>query len=434
MGAAKIFRGVLRRTLPWVRHLPLSWQRALKKTYLGLASPKAAGAQKALLHDGARYRHAPSRDRPRGVNLVGYAFAQRGVGEHLRLTHKALDAARVPHGVLNRDALVATQTEEEKGLLPLISEETPYACNLLCFNPPQTLLLGATEPERFRGRYTIGYGYWELASYPRAWLPAMNLVDEIWAPSRFIADALTPVSSVPVVPMPIPVAFDPPPSASRTTLELPEGRFLFLFTFDLNSYIARKHPMAALDAFSRAFPSGSEPAGLVLKASLPPKLDPASEAVWRAVKEKALSDPRIRLFEGAWPKEKLLQMMAACDTYLSLHRAEGFGLGMAEAMVLGKPVLATDYSGNRDFCLPAHAVLVDYAIVPVGAEEYPYAEAQVWAEPDAEQAARHMRSFAEDPASARAMGKRAQAFMAREYGAERAGQRMRARLALLGLV
>jgi glycosyltransferase involved in cell wall biosynthesis len=219
-------------------------------------------------------------------------------------------------------------------------------------------------------------------------------VDEIWAGSRYQEAAYVAAGAVPVRHMPMAVTVDATAGRSRADFGLPADRFLFVFSFDLLSGPARKNPEGCIEAFRRAFPRGDEPAGLVLKAM---RADAAPEA-WADLRSRAAADPRIRLLAGTLARGELLDLYRACDGYLSLHRSEGFGRGMAEAMLLGKPVICTGYSGNTDFATPETAALVRHGLRPVAGNEYPWGSGQNWAEPDLDDAAAWMRRIATDAA------------------------------------
>jgi SAM-dependent methyltransferase len=229
----------------------------------------------------------------------------------------------------------------------------------------------------------------------------LNLVDEIWAVSEFTRAAIAAVTSKPVFAVPHPiVAPRVPASVDRAALGLPEDRTLFLFCFDLLSIFERKNPLGLIDAYSRAFETDDR-ATLVLKLINGEKSVPDLERLRLAVADR--SD--IVLIEEYFDADKLAALMNEADCYVSLHRSEGFGLTMAEAMALGKPVIATAYSGNLDFMNADTAYLVGWTngTVPAGCEPYP--EGSAWAEPDLEEAARLMRHVLEHPDEAREVGR-----------------------------
>jgi glycosyltransferase involved in cell wall biosynthesis len=229
----------------------------------------------------------------------------------------------------------------------------------------------------FDGRPTVGVWWWEVDEFPLEMRQAAELLDEIWVGSRYTAAALRPVLSRPVhVLNPPVVAPRPPASPSRRSLGVPEG-FLFLFCFDARSVVERKNPVGLVNAFCRAFPHGEGP-HLVLKMHTPDADVPRLEELRYLASERA----DIHLIERSLSPEEYGELMHACDAYVSLHRAEGFGLTMAEALAIGKPVIATGYTGNLDYMHEGNCYLVPYELVDVGPGSEPYPATARWAQPD----------------------------------------------------
>lgn len=365
-----------------------------------------------------------------GVTLIGYARGELGIGEDVRTAARALATTATPFGILDFSHGLGSRqmdTSSDRWL----TDSCRHRANLFCVAGMEMarayLNLGESVFDR---RYNIGYWPWELPEWPVACHGAFAFVDEVWASTRFAAEALGRASPVPVVRMPLAVTVDLEQRFERRFFGLPRDRFLFLFAFDFRSFIARKNPFASLEAFRRAFPTGREKAGLVVKVMNASPDDPN----WRRVRQAAADDPRIHLIEETLPRQAMLGLVDCCDAFLSLHRSEGFGRGPAEAMVLGKPVVVTNFSGNTDFCLPYTACLVDYTLIPVGPGEYAYGDGQVWADPDIDHAARHMKRLVEDPAFARELGAAAATHMAEHHGAAAVGRRYTERLTALGLL
>lgn len=248
-----------------------------------------------------------------------------------------------------------------------------------------------------RGRYNIGYWPWELSRWPKDWEMLLNLVDEVWVSTQHTYDALLPVCDKPLLLMPMAVELGPVTKfasrlKARQAFKLPAAAKLFCFAFDLNSSMDRKNPQACVDAFLAAFPKddfSAQEVGLVIKAHKPAKRNRA----WEKLKKLAAEDGRFHIIETTLSRPDLLALYAACDCFISLHRAEGFGRGLAEALQLGLHVICSAYSGNVDFCRPPHADLVDYRLIKVKKGQYPHHEGQVWAEPSVEHAAELMRNF-----------------------------------------
>lgn len=179
--------------------------------------------------------------------------------------------------------------------------------------------------------------------------------------------------------------------------------FTFLFSFDFHSYIERKNPVAVIDAFRSAFPVDRKDVRLVLKSI---NGDIFQSQFYELI-EYVLKDPRILIQDGFISRQQMIALMASADAYVSLHRSEGFGLGLAESMYLGKPVIGTAYSGNVEFMTPDNSCLVDYIMIEVKPGDYMHGEGQYWAAPDINDAARHMRRLVDEPAYATALGVRA---------------------------
>lgn len=329
----------------------------------------------------------------KGVNLIGYARGQFGIGEDVRQAAFALQAAGVPFSICNIEPGPEV-SQDDHSVEPLIGNRLPYAVNLLCATGMETARLAATEGKRlFEGRHTIGYWPWELPEWPAAWGHAYDFVDEIWASSRYSFEAYRKSSPKPVRHLPMAVTVDGTAHLQRPDFGLPDDRFLFVFAFDALSSFARKNPQACVRAFRQAFPLGREPVGLVIKAMRAVPEHP----VWQEILEAAAADPRILIVDRTLDKAAVLDLYRSCDAFLSLHRAEGFGRGIAEAMMLGKPAIVTGFSGNMDFTTPGTAALVDHGMQAVAPGEYAFADGLSWADPDVGHAAWWMRRLIEDP-------------------------------------
>lgn len=397
------------------------------KTRLLRTAYRRAGAQ-APVRGGGR-RAATRGPHPVGARLIGYPRAELGMGEHVRLSAVAFHAVRFPFSICDFSAGVVARQQDDR-FVAWLDAEASFKVNVFHVNADQMEVARDTfGPDFFADRYNVGYWAWELPRFPSEWRPAIEMVDEIWAPSRFIQDSLSKVADRPVVWMPIAVQMEAPPDLDRGHFGLPKDAFVFLFTFDFSSYATRKNPRAVLEAFRRAFGRDRRDVFLVIKTM-------ARE--WHrdeleSLREEMEDDPRMRLLDGVMSPREIAGLVGCCDSYVSLHRSEGFGRGMAEAMALGKPVIATNYSGNTDFMTDSTACLVDYELVPVEEDEYPHHEGQVWADPDVDQAAAAMRGLVADPARARQMGDRARRHLARDWSPAAVGARMRQRLDELGL-
>jgi len=343
---------------------------------------------------------------PVGFNIYGDMKAPTGAGTAARGTVAALAAVRLPHAVVDLDQLgvkLASRTNEPP-------PEAPHLINLFHTTPDRVQRL-VTEPRPLtqmtatQGGYNIAYFSWEsVSTFPQAWGEAFRHFDEIWAPSRFVADCLRPRTSLPIVEIPH-VLQRHPVLLSRSDLALPKDRFVFLFIFDESSNFTRKNPLGAIAAFKRAFSAGDSRAALVIRAR-------TLSAQNRARLTAAAAGFPILIFVEENRRIGLSSLLAHAGAFLSLHHAEGFGLALAEAMQLQLPVIATAYSGNLDFMTSENSYLVPYRMVRLEEEDGIYPAGTEWADPDLDAAAGIMRDIVADPTSARRRAERAAADVA----------------------
>lgn len=268
-------------------------------------------------------------------------------------------------------------------------------------------------------RFKVNLSFWELPSTPADWVETLNRMDLVITPSQFIEDSFRNSGVVaPMVKLPQWFEIGPRLEGQRSRFGLPEEGFLFLSAFDVNSDPSRKNPMAAIDAFERAFPIGQDTpeVHLVVKAGHLSS-NPQGEELIADLKARVSKNPRLLLFQDMIPQSELLSFYASCDAFISLHRSEGLGLILMEMMGQAKPVLATAFSGNLDFCTTENACLISYDPVPVEAHEPLYQSTMAdhpecfWAEPNIGEAAAWMQRLVTEPALADAIGQRARADM-----------------------
>jgi glycosyltransferase involved in cell wall biosynthesis len=240
--------------------------------------------------------------------------------------------------------------------------------------------------------YNILKLYWELSEIPPEKIEALNFYDEVWAPSKFVHDAVAKVFKKKILIIPPYVDVSCRVHFERDRFGLSKEKFYFLFSFDYNSSIHRKNPFAVVRAFQAAFPPTDLSVGLVVKSN-----NPANSSVDpRLVAELKRIDERVVFVEDYFDRGTMLSLIASCDCYVSLHRSEGYGMGMAEAICLGRKVIATNYSGNIDFLNRYNSFPVDYKIVDVEADQYYLAAGQTWAEPIHESAVHQFRVAVRD--------------------------------------
>ncbi|MGE7906613.1 glycosyltransferase [Peribacillus sp. NPDC094092] len=327
-----------------------------------------------------------------GVNLIGYARAESGLGEACRSAAKALQSVGVPFGIINFPRCPSRQTD-----LSWKHKEVKkpfYKTNIFFINADQLYhhyTLNILKREWFINRYNIGYWHWELPEFPDAWVKSFELINEIWVPSLFTLNSISSKTSKPVHFIPHAISVEVP-EINRTHFSLPNNRFLFLTMFDLHSTTARKNPFAVIEAFKKAFPQNDPTAGLVIK------INNASHFLNEVnlLKQSIIGFNNIFLIDKVLSRKEVNGLMYVTDSLVSLHRSEGFGLPLAEAMYLGKPVIATNWSGNVDFMNENNSCLVDFTLKNIDGNYGPYTTDQKWAEPHIDRAAYFMKKVVDD--------------------------------------
>jgi glycosyltransferase involved in cell wall biosynthesis len=329
---------------------------------------------------------------------VGFLEGELGLGEVARKLGRALQLAGVPFAAI---PYRRTPSRQQHPLDLELSQEAPFDTNIICLNADYLhAFLDDVGVDFFAGRYSIGVWFWESSVLQAESLSGFRFLDEIWVASEYVRRAVAEKADIPVHVVPLPVEAPPPPTRTRAEFGLPEG-FVFLYVFDFVS-AQRKNPLAVVEAFELAFPPGEGPA-LVMKSINGRERKPQLLAELVASVD---GRPDIVIVDEYFSAEDKEALIASCDCYVSLHRSEGFGLTMAEAMAHGKPVIATGYSGNLEFMEGGNSYLVPYRLVPVPEEWWAHAPGAEWADPDVETASALMRAVYEDPNEARARGKR----------------------------
>lgn len=377
-------------------------------------------------HGGAGWASGARKSGGNGVNVCGYLRSENGLGAVARGYLDAIESRWIPTS--RRDISALSPGRAADRTVKRLDRVYPYGVNLVCANadehPAVRELVGE---EFFRDRYNIGVWFWELPEFPDAWHDRFARFDEIWVASAFMANALGPVAPIPV--LRVPPVLTPRERGirlrGRRRLGATSEEFVFLLVFDFLSYPERKNPLAAIESFRRAF-GPAEPARLVLKCV---NAD-ARPDVLAAMRERA-EGRRVSILDGYWNRGELHDLVEACDAYVSLHRAEGLGLTLAEAMAVGKPVIATGWSGNLEFMNVANSYLVRYDLVRLDRDVGPYRKGQVWADPSIDHAAELMRRVYEARDEGRERGRRARQDLAARYSDEVVGTRIAERLELI---
>ncbi|MBR7798710.1 glycosyltransferase family 4 protein [Undibacterium fentianense] len=358
-----------------------------------------------------------------GINIIGYAKSEHGVGQSLRQFAQAVDAAQVPHVIIdfNRNNLSRT---EDQSLDKRLVTDVEHGINVFHINADQMPEAEMQLPSHFFTRYNIGFWHWELPEMRIEHRAGFNQLDEVWVPTAFVQESIAKHSPVPVIRMPHAINFSISNKAHRAEFGLPEGKFLFLIMYDFSSYQDRKNPQAGLDAFEKAFGSGNDKAMLVIKTQnaqhhpedmriLQTRLGHRHDIIW---------------INETLSRQQVYDLQYVCDALISLHRAEGYGLGPAEAMFLGKPVIATNWSGNTEFMRQDNSLLVNYKLVKIENDIGVYQAGQTWAEADSNHAADLMQQLVSDPLLYEKISNAASRTMREEFSPAVIGKRIEDRL------
>ncbi len=351
---------------------------------------------------------------PAGLNLIGPIDGATGLGQSFRLVERVIRELDIPYLIYNYEQNTRNRVSAED-YAEKIRGELVYSVNLWHVNPSDFAeayaVMGKTSFDR---RYNIAYWLWELEDFPDEWVPYINLLDEIWTPSEFISRAIRKKTDKPVYTIPYHVtAAADTGKYGREYFGLPQDRFLFLMMYDCQSISERKNPKGVIQAFRKAFPFDRADVGLVIK------VNSADERELELIKKSTGGYENIYLITRNLERIEVNSLVADADVFVSLHRAEGFGLVLAEAMLNGVPVIATDWSANTEFMDSECACMVSCRLKELEKDYPPYKKGNRWADPSIEEAAEYMKRLAEDKAYCRQMAERAQAHSRNVLGMEK---------------
>lgn len=335
----------------------------------------------------ARLNHHLLKHLPKGVNLFIYNY-KNSSDEISRSLQQLLDKAKIPYNIFNLCDLEKCKSE--------FKSKKPYCINLVschaASNMAMIMLLLGLDTKKY---FNIGYVAWELAELPEVFYANLDMFHEIWTLSDFCTTAIGKKSIVPVLTVPL---FANPKKTilkkGRNHFKIDNNVFLFMFAYDCTSYVSRKNPEAVAQAFIKAFSPDDHNVGLVLKLSYSKKYRRHIEEL-----KKILSPyPHIYYIEKYLSDKEMRTLIHISDAVISLHRSEGFGLLPIEAMTLGTPVISTAWSGNMEYMTHMNTALVSYKLIHVNGKYVGSKprDGLVWANPDIDEAAEHMRRMVSD--------------------------------------
>lgn len=362
------------------------------------------------------------------MNYAGFLRAGLGLGHAARGYIRSLEGLGIDVLRIDADELLPGRTAEDKGYLRRNARRNRELrpVNIVHINPDLlNTFRNQTGSGFFKDRFTIGIWAWETECFPEKWRDRFSLMDEIWVGGSYMARGISKASPVPVIVMPH-VVQPPEVKADRRMFGLNGDEYIFLFSFDFNSSLSRKNPLAILEAFRRAF-NPSQKARLVIKSQnsvfCPHHMNRLREAA---------EGLNVSFIDQCFDDFTNLTLTMSCDSYVSLHRAEGFGLGIAEAMAMGKPVVATGWSGNMDFMNAANSLPVEFELSPLAETDPPYEKGSLWAVPDIGDAARKMRLLFDNRSLGSQLGQAAREHMSAHNSPEAVGRLISERLGRIG--
>lgn len=368
------------------------------------------------------------------IQFIGPLTDNTGLGLASRLEAEILTAADANPNIVDLSYSDATRLRTEDLRLPL-SGLKRAKINIIHHNADNLPLVLAASPDVFTDAYNIGYFAWELDSPAECHFLALELLDEIWVQSDYNVHSFAGHCDVPVINAGM--SFEPPPEIDRTNARrhinevygFTDADKIFLTVFDALSDVRRKNPLAVVQSFLAAF--GSDPnAKLLIKSKNASRVwEPNQKKLLHDILSLARSDNRIRFVDKSLNYHSLMEMVKASDCYVSLHRSEGWGFGMIEAMALEVPVLCTGYSGNMEFCTQDTAWLVDYSLVELDVNDFIFvSRGQKWAEPDVAHASSLMRFICQNPSDVSRKARYAKEFVAHRFSVPAVAERVRTRL------
>ncbi len=359
-----------------------------------------------------------------GVNIFGYIDGEFGLGEAVRLIIKSIEKAKIPFVLLNYD----TSTSHRHNDLTYINfvKESPYLINLV--------LLGPTEARRvtnyfgidlFKNKYNIFFLNWESENFPKEYIKNLNFYDEVWTPANYCKNVVEKSCLIPVDVICYPI--------ETTIIEnddeefnnfFDSKKFNFLFIFDYNSTLERKNTLNLIEAFRNAFKKNDNTVCLTIKTSRSTKFVKEKKSLIEKIGEYE----NIKIVEKIFDKNTLHKIIRGCDSYVSLHRSEGFGLTMAEAMYFGKPVIATGYSGNTEFMSNSNSFLVDYNICKVDSDIINYDKNTIWSNPNINHASELLKIVKENSVQVKKIGIEAKESILQNFSFDKIGGQIKFKL------
>ena len=345
-----------------------------------------------------------------------------GVGEGVRRIISAVETTSLSFDIVNYERCNPARMGDSS-YSHLITENPSHLINLWHINADHIKeVMFSIKKINIKKTYNIAFWTWELPVFPEEWCSCFDLLDEIWVPTEFVAESVRARTSKPVLVIPYPIAKERITFLDRNYFNIPSGACVFLAAYDLNSTRMRKNPDAAIESFQRAFKPNDREVLLIVKINNP------IQAEIKYLETKVLGWQNIRFIKKVLDRMEMNSLLNSVDCFVSLHRSEGFGLVIAEAMILGKPVIATGWSGNVDFVPSTYPFSVNYKLVELSETYGPYKKGQFWAEPSTEHASQLMKKLAQEPLWGKQIATTEQNQIEKMFSRENVGEKIQKRI------
>ena len=364
---------------------------------------------------------------PQGINLIGDIQAETGLGQSMRILAEIMKKGGIPFKIKQTNLHGNLEHNDNTWAHKLV-ETVKYDVNIIHWIPETwSAVYSKADNSLFDYRYNIAYWLWELEDFTDRWLPGIQTVDEIWTPSEFISNSIRKKTDKPVITIPYAIEMKKESCLEREYFSLPEDKLLFLTMYDFISISERKNPEAVIDAYMKAFPVGdshveNDAVGIVIK------VNHAEEKKLEELKKRLKKYKNVYFITKNLTRFEVDSLLNMCDVLVSLHRSEGFGLPLAEAMALGKPVIATNWSASIEFMNEENACLVDYRLIKLKKTTGPYEKGNYWADADTSHAAYYMKKLWEDKEYRELIGKNAENHVKKHLTYTCSADRMKNRL------
>lgn len=319
------------------------------------------------------------------VALIGHPTGVFGLGEDARLIYESLKLLGIKVDLYSASDHLHNSETSRNGVYTLNEYKNIYSLNIFCL--PAFDMIGILfdhGSDIFEGTINLGIWQWELSEFPKEAILSIELVDYIYSISDFSSKSISKITDKVIGTLPLPVLEPSFIKKERKYFDLPQDHFLYIFSFDANSFINRKNPLGIIEAFQRAFPSKAD-VGCVIKV-----MNSKSNDIWNECVRRSICDSRIHIIDKVLNRSEFLALIDVCDVIVSLHRAEGFGRLMAEGFLLGKTSIASNYSGNLDYMNEENSYLVQGDIIPMFESDYLFSEGKEWFQPSINDASAKM--------------------------------------------